>query len=159
MEPAFCLSIWQGSLQGTGAGELGSPGANAPACLPRQESCPTAKAGHLAVSLEQGAPRQLAGCGSRAALCSRRLRSRKQTEAELVATHSGRCHGVGQLLSLAAGKQPGWHGDRLHLTQPNQGCWDFSPQNLSSGRRFCPRISYPLCDFPKTQHLEEKFMK
>lgn len=36
MEPAFCLSIWQGRLQGTGAGELGNPGAKAPACRGRR---------------------------------------------------------------------------------------------------------------------------
>lgn len=87
---------------------------------------------------------QAVGVGQPSVPGALRLKSRKQAEGELVATHSGRCHGIGQLLSLAAGKQPGWHGDRLHLTQPNQDCWDFSPQNLSSGRRFCPRISYPL---------------
>lgn len=72
VEPAFCLSIWREACR---AQEQESWVAlepmHLPACLPRQESCPTAKAGHLAVSLEQGAPRQLAGCGSRAALCSR----------------------------------------------------------------------------------------
>lgn len=63
----------------------------------------------------------------------------------LMATHSRGCHGAGQILSLAAGKQPGWHGDRCHLTQPNQACWDFCPPNLSSGKCVCPRISYPVC--------------
>lgn len=161
MEPAFCLSIWQERLQGTGAGELGSPGAKAPACLPRQKSCPTAKAGHLAAPQEQGtqAAGRLWEQGS-AELPEPRAKEREaERDTRRPPTHSGGCHGVGQPLSLAAGKQPGWHGDRMHLALPRQACWDFSPQNLSGGKWFCPRISYPLCDFPKPWHLEEKFMK
>lgn len=66
--------------------------------------------------------------------------------------------------SWAAPEPGSWEAARLAWWQAvphsaNQACWDFSPQNLSSGKWFCPRISYLLCDFPKTQYLEEKFMK
>lgn len=142
---------------------MGSPGAKAPACLPRRASCLLAcqsralgipggalssqAAGRL---WEQGSPMSLEPWGRR---------SWKWRELDLVA-HSGGCQGGGQLLSLEAGKQPGGQGGRLHLTQPNQGFLDLSPQNLSGGNWFCTRIYYLLClGLPKAWYLEEKFIK
>lgn len=80
MEPAFCLSIWQGSLQGRGAGELGAlEPAHLPARgageLPRQ--APGGSSG-------AGAPGswQAGGVGQPCAPGALDLRSRKQEEGE-----------------------------------------------------------------------------
>lgn len=84
-EPASPLPIWQRSLCGTGAGEMGRPGAQA-----------AAKAGHLLSlrSWELPGSCQAVGLGQPCAPGALRLRSGKQREPDLVATHSGGCQGA-----------------------------------------------------------------
>lgn len=123
-----------------------------PACQSRALGIPGgARSSQAAGRLwEQGSPMSLEPWGRR---------SWKRRELDLV-VHPGGCQEGGQLLSLEAGKQPGRQGGRLHLTQPNQGFLDLSPQNLSGGNWFCARIYYLLClGLPRPWYLEEKFIK
>lgn len=77
MEPAFCLSIWQGSLQGTEQ-ESQVPRSQR-TCLPAEAGqLPHAKAGHLAAPQEWGL--QAAGrLWERDSLCSQSPGPKEQT--------------------------------------------------------------------------------
>lgn len=109
-----------------------------------------------AVPAELGAPRQLSGCGSGAALCPW---SPGAEEWEAEGARLGG-HPLWGLPKSWVAPEPGsWEG-KLYLTQANWGFLDLSHQKLSSGNWFCYRISHLLClGLPKTWYLEEKFVK